>query len=153
MTGHFPVFRSPATFCREATLECGGSTPLFFGVACMSAGALVQRLLNNHSNEESPPRHRGTEKTLRPCSGQARTRNANVSRILRLLGTAVDCSLARFANLGANKELFSAMCFISPASCPQGVVTRSLRNYVECGGLTPLSAAQLDATQVARGGS
>jgi hypothetical protein len=63
------------------------------------------------------------------------------------------CSLARFANLGANKELFSAMCFISPASCPQGVATRSLRNYVECGGLTPLSAAQLDATQVARGGS
>ena len=45
------------------------------------------------------------------------------------------------------------MCFISPASCPKEVVTRSLRNYVECGGLTPLSAAQLDATQVARGGS
>jgi hypothetical protein len=61
--------------------------------------------------------------------------------------------LARFANSGANKELFSAMGFISPASCPKGVVTRSLRNYVECGGLTPLSAAQLDATQVARGGS
>jgi len=68
---------------------------------------------------------------------------------LNAAGTAASCSLARFANLGANKELFSAMCFISPASCPQGVVTRSLRNYVECGGLTPLSAAQLDATQVA----
>jgi hypothetical protein len=34
-----------------------------------------------------------------------------------------------------------------------GVPFRNLGNYVKCGGLTPLSAAPLEATQVARGGS